>query len=276
MRRSGIVLVALLILAAIPMAAAEVVVFDVYDTTATVQGGKIHVERDIRVKNIGQNPIIPGELHFRLHELRGGEKRPIPVESLSARSAHGATLPTKITERRGETSLSVELWNPLLPQFHYDFSIEYVLDFKPSGILFYEIRLPQEETTIPITNEQTTFLLRDRYHITYAPGGAISSLSGNTVVTWDSDSSDRVLEYSVIPLPRTGVRAVNLFWLVIIAALIAFFVLTVRNQNRPRPAAAQTPPQYQQPQWQQPPSQHQQQPPRGAPPQYRQQPPGGR
>lgn len=267
-QRGGFVLGLLLaILVLVPAVhAVDVVVFDTYNTVARIDGDKITIERDLRIKNVGRVPIIPGELHFRLHERRGDEKIPIPVSSFEAKSDRDESLSTRVSERGGETDLSVQLWNPLLPGFHYDFTMTYEMEFDPSGILFYEIKLPQEDTTIPIVNEDTVFELASGYHVTYAPSGEVSKLSGLTVVEWDNSQREKVIEYSRLPLPRTGMRAVNVFWIVVILALIAVFILSLRKTRGGKPIQ-QAPPQQQYYQQQQAPPQWQQQ--RGPPPQRR-------
>lgn len=271
---TSIAITILFLLTIIPLAQANSVVFERYDTTATFQGNTILIERDVRIKNSGLTPIIPGEVHFRLYEQRGDTKTPIPVTNFRAHSPTSGDLTTRVAERRGETDLSVHLWNPLLPNFYYDFTMTYEMEFSPSGILFYEIRLPREDTTIPIVNENTQFLLDRRYSVTYAPEGVVSSATptGNTVVSWDRNSNNRIVEYSRIPLPTIGVRAVNVFWIVIIVLLVAVFALSL-NRSRSRgsrptqhtqgPATGgwQQPPQQQQQAHypQQPPQQHYQQ-----------------
>ena len=243
----------------VPLVQANTVVFERYDTTATIQGNTILIERDVRIKNNGLTPIIPGEVHFRLYEQRGDTKTPIPVTNFRAHSQNTGDLTTRVTERRGETDLSVHLWNPLLPHFHYDFTMTYEMEFSPSGIFFYEIRLPREETTIPIVNENTVFNLDRRYSVTYAPDGVVSSNTptGNTVVSWDRASGDRIVEYSRLPLPALGVRAVNVFWIVIIILLVTVFVLSLRRSQSSRRKPTPTQPAMQQQGWQQPPSQQQ-------------------
>lgn len=241
-RYRGVLLITLA-LSLLPAAAAEVVVFDRYVTKATLEGDTIHIERAVRIKNVGSSPIIPGELHFRLYEQKGGDKEPLAVTNFEASSNRGEKLATKISERKDETDLSIQLWNPLLPSFFYDFSMEYDLDFEPSGVLFYEIKLPQEDTTIPIVNEETQFYLKKSYHVTYAPGSAVSKISGNTVVTWENTDDTRVVEYSRIPLPKTGIRAVNVFWIVIIIALMAVLATSIMKQKR-KPSYRAAPHQY--------------------------------
>ncbi len=249
--------------ALIPIAQANTVVFERYDTTATIQGDTILVERDVRIKNSGLTPIIPGEVHFRLYEQRGDTKTPIVVNNFRAHSETSGDLTTRVMERGGETDLSVHLWNPLLPNFYYDFTMTYEMEFSPSGILFYEIRLPREETTIPIVNENTEFYLDRRYSVTYAPDGTVSSgtPTGNTVVSWDRNSDNRVVEYSRIPLPTIGVRAVNVFWIIIIMLLVGVFILSLKRSKSSgrKPVQTQGPGGWQQ----QPPQQqyYQQQPP---------------
>lgn len=239
---------------AVPFAEANVVVFERYDTTASIQGDTILIERDVRIKNTGLTPIIPGEVHFRLYQQRGDTRTPIPVTNFVASSETSGDLTTRITERNRDTDLSVHLWNPLLPNFHYDFSMSYEMEFSPSGILFYEIHLPREDTTIPIVNENTQFLLDRGFSVTYAPDGQVSSApTGNTVVSWTRDSDVRVIEYSRLPLPAIGVRAVNVFWIIIILLLIGVFILSLRRKSNigRKESMAGSPPQQQQ-RWQPP------------------------
>lgn len=227
--RSGIFLLMIFLLSSV--VSAQVVVFDRYHTTAVIGKDTITIERDVRLRNVGKTPIIPGELHFRLYERRGDEKVPIAVTDFTAASGRGESLGTTVSERSSETDLSVQIWNPLLPGFSYEFSMQYTMDFDPSGVLFYEITLPREETTIAIQNEETSFVLEDGYHVTYAPGGEIGTLSGNTVVNWEGSESSRVVEYSRLPLPKLGIRVVNVFWIFIITILIGLFAISVLRKR---------------------------------------------
>jgi len=251
-----------LLLVFVPVAHANVVVFDRYDTKATITGNTITIERDVRIKNIGQTPIIPGEVHFRLYQQRGDTKSPIVVTNFEAYSARGEQLTTRVLDRSTETDMSVHLWNPLLPNFFYDFTMTYEMEFEPSGIFFYEIRLPKEDTTIPIVNENTQFFLDRKYSVTYAPQGEVSALSGNTVVSWDKQSDSRIVEYSRIPLPTIGVRAVNIFWMIIIVLLVTVFMLTLmrKRNERTRPQTNASQPIQPMGGWQQQPQQRVQQP----------------
>ena len=251
-----LLLLALGTLLLLPAASANVLVFSEYNTEATITQDTIHIERDVTIKNNGQVPIIPGELHFRFFEQDGDTTHSIDVSNVQATSATGETLTTRAVDRGNEQDVSVQIWNPLLPGFDYSFTMSYDIEFETSGVLFHEINLPREQTTVPIINEQTRFLLEDKYYVTYAPGTEINRISGNSVIEWRTDTDNRVVEYSRIPFPQTGLRAVNVFWIAIIVSLLAVFMISfLRQRNTPRRRRPTTNQPYQQQYQQQPPYQ---------------------
>ena len=257
MRGSALTISILLAVALlIPAVSANVLVFSNYDTEATISQDHIHIERSVTIRNNGQSPIIPGELHFRFYEEQGDTTRSILVSNVEAHAETGEELSTRSVDRGNEQDVSVQIWNPLLPGFEYSFTMSYDIEFKTSGILFHEINLPREQTTVPIINERTRFILSDNYYITYAPNTEVNQITGNSVVEWGTNSDQRVVEYSRIPFPRTGLRAVNVFWIAIIIALLAVFMLGfLRQRSEPRKKQPYNPPtqQYQQSYQQQPP-----------------------
>lgn len=215
---------------------AEVLIFDKYDTVSRVDGDTITIEREMTLTNVARNPVIPGELHFRLYQQDGSERRTIKVSDFTASNDRGQALSTKIVNRPDETDLAVTIWDPMLPGFSYTFRISYIIEFDPSGLLFYELRIPREDTTIPIKNAKQTVVLENKYHVTYAPDTAVSKLSGNTVVSWTGQVESQIIEYSALPLPRIrlgslALRAVNVFWGIIIIALIGVFALSMKRQR---------------------------------------------
>jgi len=227
--RDNWILYILLALLMINIASAEVVVFKSYETNSRLEKGSLHINREIVLQNVGSNPIIPGELHFKLHEIRKGQKIASEVNNLGAVNDYGKDLKSRQVESREETDLVVSVWEPVLPKFTYNVILDYDLKFDAKGVLFYEIKVPLEETTIPIQSQKQSLYLPAKYHVTYAPGADVQFVEeqGNKyrVVSWQ-DREDMVVEYSVIPLPRMGIRAVNVFWVVmIIALLIATFLI---------------------------------------------------
>jgi hypothetical protein len=120
----------------------------------------------------------------------------------------------------------------LLPDFFYDMTMTYDLPFDPRGILFYQVVLPEERTTIPIKTTTTTFNLPKRYHVTYvAPDGDVKAEKEVNTVTWNVKDAYQV-EYSLVPFPRLGFKAVNAFWILIIILFLINLVFRLRKRAR--------------------------------------------
>lgn len=235
MRVGNTIVLILFALLMFPLVNANVLVFSNYDTQATITEDRIEIEREVTIKNNGQAPIIPGELHFRFFEQEGDEKQSILIDNVAAESQTGETLRTRSVDRGDEQDVSVQVWNPLLPGFDYTFTMRYDIMFETEGLLFHEISLPREQTTVAIENERTRFYLDDKYHVTYAPRTEVSSMTGMSVVEWSPNEDQRTVEYSRIPFPQTGVRGVNVFWITIILALLAVFTVSfLKQRSEPR------------------------------------------
>lgn len=211
------------------LALGEVVVFSKYETQTTLEKDVLHIKREVTLTNVGSNPIIPGELHFKIHEIKKGERVPSQITNFKAYNDYRADLKTRQIEGNTETDLVVSVWEPVLPKFNYKIMIEYDIVFQPKGILFYEMVVPTEETTIPIKENINDVFIPSGYHITYAPDAEVKKVEKEgenyRVVKWNN-KKNMVMEYSKLPLPRLGVKAVNLFWSAIIAiVLIMTFVI---------------------------------------------------
>lgn len=208
----------------------DVVVFEDYDTSYFLKEGKLSVEKRIRLKNIGKNPIIPGELHFRVYEARGEKSYPVEVENLAA-SNNNNDLSTRVTKYKEYSDIIVHVWNPVLPEFELPITISYDLDFAPKGVFFHEVQFPIEETTIPIRDSSVNFMLPKKYHVTYATTTEINEDGIYNIVRWINDD-DLSLEYTLLPLPRTPFRMVSVFWLSILVVLgVIFIFLNSRRKD---------------------------------------------
>ncbi|USN45701.1 MAG: hypothetical protein H6502_01050 [Candidatus Woesearchaeota archaeon] len=233
--RTSITLLVLLfsLLITLSQVSAEVVVFDNYQTTYSLEDGKILVQKEIRLKNVGDNPIIPGEIHFKLSKLVSGGDREesIGASEFVVKNKFDQRLDTKIVPGTDFTDLVFTIWDPLLPQFYYDVTMTYWLDFKPRGILFYGIDIPAEHTTIPRKVETTSFVLPKKYHVTFAPDALVSSEGSSTLLEWGP--TERLsFEYSIIPFFRNDkIRAVNIFWLIVIVLVLGKTVFTFRKKG---------------------------------------------
>lgn len=221
-----------IVLVVVPsLASAEVVVFDKYETTMEYEDGILHVTKELRLKNVGTSPIIPGEIHFKLSEDSKNGPIPPDISSFNVINKFDTPLETRKIVSEHEVDLVFTVWDPLLPDFFYDMTMTYDVVFNPSGILFYQIALPDEKTTIPVKNSKTSFLLPKQFHVTYAPDAEIESLDEHTSVSWDSVSSYN-LEYSLVPFPRTGIPAVNIFWVIIISLFLIHLFIRMRKKAR--------------------------------------------
>ncbi len=220
------------IFAVLPVTA-DVVVFDNYVTNSyLISDGKIHIERELMLKNVGANPIIPGELHFKLHEIKKNKRIAPEITNFYAKNAYNTELKTRKIEGKEETDLVVSVWEPVLPRFSYKILLSYDISFSPKGILFYELTVPIEETTIPIKNNVHTLFLPSSDHVTYAPDAKVSVVEKDgksyRAVKW-VNRRDMIVEFSKLPLPKMGIKAVNIFWTIVILALLAITFLIHRR-----------------------------------------------
>ncbi len=222
----------IMLLLAIPVASARVVVFRDYTTQTTLEKGSLHIERIMTLENIGSAPIIPGELHFKLHEIVKDEQVASEVSNLVAESEQGRQLSTDIINGNRETDLIIDVWDTLLPGFYYTIKMEYDVQFKSKGVLFYLINIPTEETTIPIRHNTQKFLLPKRFSVTFAPGAEVSKSDDKRVVEW-VNQEDMQLEYSIVPFPKLPIKGVNVFWAILIVLLVGLFIGTrVRHSKK--------------------------------------------
>ncbi len=208
---------------------ADVIVFNNYETTTTLQDGHLQIEREITLLNVGSDPIIPGELHFRIHELKNGEYVGSQIRNVQAHDDYGEEIDSRLVEGEEETQLVLSHWEPIIPQFNYNIHLNYEIVFEAGGFLFSELIVPVEETTIPIRNSENKIHIPERYSVTYAPDADVRIIEKEngkyTEVSWDG-LEQMPVEYTVLPLPRLGVKAVNLFWgVIIVVTLISSYIL---------------------------------------------------
>jgi hypothetical protein len=234
--RGKALLYIVMLLVILELSIADVVVFSDYETHTTLEKNNLHIERIVTLKNVGVNPIIPGELHFKLHEIDKEKMIPSSVSDFSANNKdYGTELKTRVLQGDEETDLIISVWEPVLPKFSYRIILSYNLAFKPSGLLFYELNVPIEQTTIPIENQKHNLYISKSYSVTYAPDAAVTTITENNidyrVVSWENQEG-MIVEYSRLPLPKLGIKAVNLFWGVIIVAMLVMTFLLHRKMRK--------------------------------------------
>ena len=217
-------LVVLLLLSILSLSVfAEVVVFKQYDTKNFLDDGKLRVEKNIRITNGGTNPIIPGELHFKVYEFEGKDQVASQIENLYAHNNQNK-LTANVIKKGDYSDIVVDVWNPLLPDFEVPITITYDLLYKQKGVLFHELNFPVEETTVPISSSSIKLYLPKNFYVTYAPNAEISDTDMYKVVEWDDTEKDLTVEYTRLPLPKMMFRFSTMFWLVVITILLGVTV----------------------------------------------------
>jgi hypothetical protein len=224
-RKNVIILVLILVFLA-SSTFADIVVFEQYHTSFTLEGNSLFVEKKLKLKNVGPSPIIPGEIHFKISQSKGDESIAPRINNFEVINRYDKKLDSKQIKTDGKMDLVFTVWDPLLPKFTYDLTMRYEIDFNPSGIIFYQIDIPEEKTTIPIRSSKTEFFLPKKYSITYAPEGKVEIRDDKKIISWDTISNLN-FEYSIIPMPKTGVPMVNIFWIIVIVLLLIIFIIRV-------------------------------------------------
>jgi hypothetical protein len=202
---------------------AEIVVFDRYDTRNTLSDGVLKVEKNIVLKNAGRNPIIPGEIHFKVYEFEGKNQIPSKIENLDAHNNYNR-LTSKVVREDDFSDIVVDIWNPLLSDFEFPLTISYEINYNQKGVLFHELNFPDDEVTVPLAYSVTRLMLPDKYFVTYAPGAKIVKDGDFRVLEWENPEQDIVLEYTRIPLPKMPFKFVTFFWMMIITVLVVITV----------------------------------------------------
>lgn len=199
--------------------AQEVVVFTKYDTKNILDRGKLKVEKNIEITNRGTNPIIPGELHFKVYEFKGSKQVASEIDNLYAHNNYNK-LSSHVVKGKDHSDVVVDVWNPLLPDFDIPVTITYDLFYNQKGILFHELNFPVEETTVPIASSSIKLFLPKNLFITYAPKAKVSQDSMYKIVEWEDTDEDLTVEYTRVPMPRMPFRISTMFWLTIIFVLV--------------------------------------------------------
>jgi hypothetical protein len=226
-KKSGFICIFFLLIIIFSFSAvAEIVVFEEYKTTYTFKDNTLFVEKNLKLKNVGASPIIPGEIHFKVSQSKGNDIIVPKINNFIVKNKFDKTLDSRQIKTDKEMTLVFTIWDPLLPRFHTDLTMTYEIDFKPSGLIFYDINIPEEKTTIPIRNSKTDFILPKKYSVTYAPDAKLELKDNQKIVSWDSTSNLK-FEYSVIPLPSFGFRMVNIFWFLVIVVLLIIFIFRI-------------------------------------------------
>jgi hypothetical protein len=202
---------------------ANVVIFEEYETKNILDKGTLKVEKNINIKNRGTNPIIPGELHFKVYEYKGKKQVASNIDNLYAHNNYNK-LSAQVIRSGDFSDVVVDVWNPLLPDFEIPVTITYDLKYNQKGILFHELNFPVEETTVPVDSSSIKLFLPKNFFITYAPKATITEDSMYKIVEWENPDYDVSLEYTRLPMPKMPFKFSTMFWLTVIFILVGVTV----------------------------------------------------
>jgi hypothetical protein len=213
--------------------AVDIVYFDSYNTENILDDGRIKVTKELALGNEGNNPIVPGVMHFEVYEYDGDKKVASQVENLYAHN-QGERLSVSLEKKDEYTDIIVDVWNPLLPEFKFPMTITYDVLYDEKGIVFHELYFPVETTTVRVNQGKMVILIPKKYHVTYAPKADVSKDDLYTIVSWDNPDYDVMIEYSSLPLPRMPFKSSTLFWFIVIIFLSMITVYYSKKSKKRR------------------------------------------
>jgi hypothetical protein len=209
-----------------------------FNMTFNVDSG--HVKCDITIKNLVNNPIVPGigEIRLQKQEQKKIIVFPVPntvvlksvnVSNVRAYSGN-AHLPVKIIHRKNYTVIEYEIWKPIEPGKTYTFTLEFnAPSLIDRGIFFKSV-------TIPVGSDVDICKLEihpvSSWHLTYSYPEMknsmwVASIPASHIVFFTA-------EYSLIPMPTLPVRGYIVFWGALIVMMVAFVVIKKRQKTKSR------------------------------------------
>lgn len=211
---------------------ANVITFDQYYSTSTIEEGKIKVHIETNLKNIGSNPIIPGEVHLKLSNIISNtELQHVNLISYDVKGKDGINLKDRDLTTNREAEIIFEVWDPILPNFFYPITIDYEIEFTPKGVFFYQINIPKSLTTIPITNEIIEYRFSKNLYLTYAINGTYEKGEDYKSIKWNANDN-MFFEISRLPIPKMPFTMANVFWTIIIVLLASTLMYVSKLAKR--------------------------------------------
>ncbi len=193
--------------------------------------GKAHVRYDITIRNLVDNPLVPGIGEIRLQKLQPlklgpislpltEERVPVSVENVKVYSGNKRFRAS--VENAGDyTVVRYEIWYPIEPKGYMNFTVEFDADVVDEGLLFRAITIPVG-TEMNIRKLEVIVIPPEGWHLSYAE----PPLNGGK---WELSVPPHHIvfltaEYSKLPLPQMPVRGYLLFWGSLALAMLALAV----------------------------------------------------
>ncbi len=199
------------------VSAAEV--FKEFNENLYVTRDYISVTKNITLLNKGKIGIVPGQVIFRIKGINVSE-----ISDYSAKDAYGNVFSVNVGKSNGFVQLVVNDYVPVFAGTQQQIIVKYKINLKPQGVFFYHYRLPLLDTTIPIERGKVTLSYPENLHLTYVKDAQCNSDS----CSWDVKSARNVeFELSSLPLPRTKMMGVVLFWYTVLGITITLFLVSL-------------------------------------------------
>lgn len=216
------------------IAYSSVEVFSKYDTIMTIDSNDlIYVNKSLTLKNVYEVGIVPGQIEFKIGRGTQGSVSSIDVLNVSAYDRFGNEIRSQVRQTQGFSIIILDVYYPLLPGFEYEFNLNYVLSYNPSGIFFKSLSIPLRESTIPIEKGIFQVNLPNNYYFTYIDNGGTNTTIEGNVGTWDirNNLPEQIeFEYSYIPIKIGDFQGSYVFWIFVNLLLVLFLIYEVRKE----------------------------------------------
>ncbi len=239
--KTALIAVALILtLATLPVNAVIVKVEDISSYEMVVNADSGHVRCTITLRNLVNNPIVPGigELRLQKQEPQKVAFIPLPntrvvkaVNVTNVKAYSGKTkIPVKVFYRNNYTVIQYEIWRPIEPKGTYTFTLEfYAEDLIDKGILFKSVTIP---VGADVDIEELKLKAVSNWHLTYTE----PNTNGNCWIA--KIPADHIAfftaEFSLLPLPKLPVRGYVAFWGALIVLIVAVTIALKRQKNVPK------------------------------------------
>ncbi|MEM4396069.1 MAG: hypothetical protein QXR30_00175 [Candidatus Woesearchaeota archaeon] len=193
--------------------------FSNYVTKLKIDNNEITINKEIEIENYGQVGIVPGEMIFRILNVKESD-----IINISAKDEFGNTFPVKINPSDDFVEVVVENYIPIFAQSKQKVFIDYTIKSNLKGLLFYSFEYPLMDTSIPIQNGKIIIIPGKNLYLTYAPEAKCEK---NECFFEIKNQKNKMVEFELsrIPLPKLKVKAYYVFWYGIIAMLLLISIL---------------------------------------------------
>ncbi|WP_456467892.1 hypothetical protein [Archaeoglobus sp.] len=199
--------------------------------------GNAHIRYDITIKNLIDNPVVPGIEEIRLQKVRPlkvgilpipftEQRMPVKVENLKVYS-RDRVFKSSVVEKGDYTAIIYEIWYPVEPGKTLNFTVEYDADIVDSGLLFKTVTIPVG-TDIDIKKLEIT--VNSDWNLCYAdpkPSGSNPTWQGSIP---KGGIAFYTAEFSVLPLPILPVRGYIVFWGSLLAIIVVLAIIGLRRR----------------------------------------------